>query len=62
MCVHGQFSNIQSHLSPAKDSSNMKTKFFDGRLTDGRKSVRLVSFLRGTFNAVKQDKKPIDST
>ena len=56
--VHG----VVSHLSPVKDSTNKKTKWFDGRLTDEKKSVRLVSFdpsLRATFDAAKDDKKPI---
>ena len=56
--IHG----VVSHLSPVKDSTNKKTKWFDGRLTDGKKSVRLVSFdpsLRATFDVAKDDKKPI---
>ena len=57
--VHG----VVSHLSPVKDSANKKTKWFDGRLTDGKKSVRLVSFdpsLRATFDAAKHEKKPVN--
>ena len=57
--VHG----VVSHLTPVKDSTNKKTKWFDGRLTDGKKSVRPVSFdpsLRATFDASKHEKKPIN--
>ena len=57
--VHG----VVSHLSPVKDSANKKTNWFDGRLTYGKKSVRLVSFdpsLRATFDAAKHEKKPVN--
>ena len=54
--VHG----VVSHLTLVKDSTNKITKWFDGRLTDGKKSIRPVSFdpsLRATFDASKHENK-----
>ena len=52
--VHG----IVSHLSLVKDNTNKKTKWFDVRLTNEGKSVRLVSFnpsLSVPFNLIPQN-------
>ena len=51
--VHG----VVTRLSPVKTSENTKRQYFDAAITDGKKSVRIVSFLpslRETLDDVRK--------
>ena len=55
--VHG----VVTRLSPVKTSKNTKRQYFDAAMTDGKKSVRMVSFLPSLRETRRQTQVTVDS-
>ncbi len=56
--IHG----VVTQLSPVKVSRTSKKKYFDGKLTDGKKTMRIVSFepeLRSDMDKSRLERSPV---